>query len=256
MQTIKVGNIVLGQGCPKICVPITETSFKDIREKAKLIKESKADLAEWRADWFEGVSDLASIVEVLYMLKEELGDKPLLFTFRTEREGGEGRISTEEYTNLNLEVIRTGMLDLIDLEVFSGITKEEIEEFIKVAHENGVIVVGSNHNFQETPEKQEMIRRLCEMQDLGVDIPKLAVMPRNKKDVLALLAATEEMSSEHARGPIITMSMSGMGLVSRICGELLGSALTFGAMGAVSAPGQIEVEELSQMITIMHRSME
>lgn len=31
------------------------------------------------------------------------------------------------------------------------------------------------------------------MQDMGADIPKIAVMPQNKRDVLILLSATEEM---------------------------------------------------------------
>lgn len=47
------------------------------------------------------------------------------------------------------------------------------------------------------------------MQELDADIPKIAVMPQNKKDVLTLLSATEEMASEYADRPIITMSMAG-----------------------------------------------
>ena len=69
------------------------------------------------------------------------------------------------------------------------------------------------------------------MQELGADIPKIAVMPQSRKDVLTLLSATEEMASEYADRPIITMSMSATGLISRLCGGVLGSALTFGAVG-------------------------
>ena len=79
------------------------------------------------------------------------------------------------------------------------------------------------------------------MQELDADIPKIAVMPQNKKDVLTLLAATEEMVSEYADRPIITMSMAGTGLISRLCGEVFGSALTFGAVGKASAPGQFSL---------------
>ncbi|MGO0916205.1 type I 3-dehydroquinate dehydratase [Clostridioides difficile] len=39
----------------------------------------------------------------------------------------------------------------------------------------------------------------------------------------------------YADRPIITMSMSGMGVISRLCGEIFGSALTFGAAKSVSA---------------------
>ena len=71
------------------------------------------------------------------------------------------------------------------------------------------------------------------MQELGADIPKIAVMPQNKQDVLTLLAATEEMNRNHADRPIITMSMAGTGVVSRLCGEVFGSALTFGCKESV-----------------------
>ena len=65
------------------------------------------------------------------------------------------------------------------------------------------------------------------MQELGADIPKIAVMPQCKKDVLTLLEATREMAEEHADRPIITMSMAGTGLISRLCGEVFGSATYF-----------------------------
>lgn len=93
------------------------------------------------------------------------------------------------------------------------------------------------------------------MQELGADIPKIAVMPNSKKDVLVLLAATEEMSSEYADRPIITMSMAGTGVISRLCGEVFGSALTFGAAKKASAPGQMEVNNLETVLQLLHKSL-
>ena len=73
-------------------------------------------------------------------------------------------------------------------------------------------------------------------------------------DVQQLLDATQEMSGKYADRPIITMSM-GAGVVSRLCGEYFGSAMTFGAVGQVSAPGQIPVEELNAAMDILHRAL-
>mgnify|MGYP000529625487 CR=1 FL=1 len=84
------------------------------------------------------------------------------------------------------------------------------------------------------------------MQELGADIPKIAVMPTCKQDVITLLSATLEMSEKYADRPIITMSMAGTGVISRLTGETFGSALTFGAASKASAPGQIGVNELSR----------
>ena len=93
------------------------------------------------------------------------------------------------------------------------------------------------------------------MQELGADIPKIAVMPTCRRDVLTLLCATEEMYTEHADRPIITMSMSGTGEISRLCGEVFGSALTFGAVGKVSAPGQMGIEDLTTVLGLLHKSL-
>ena len=81
-------------------------------------------------------------------------------------------------------------------------------------------------------------------------------MPNDKKDVLKLLAATEEMANEYADRPIITMSMAGTGVISRLCGEVFGSAVTFGSAKKASAPGQIDVEDLNQVLNLLHKSLQ
>lgn len=115
-------------------------------------------------------------------------------------------------------------------------------------------MIASNHDFNGTPEKDVIVGRLRRMQELGADIPKIAVMPGNKKDVLTLLSATREMAEEYADRPIITMSMSGNGVISRLSGEIFGSAMTFGAAKKASAPGQMGVEDLRQVLQILHKS--
>ncbi len=66
--------------------------------------------------------------------------------------------------------------------------------------------------------------------------------------------ATNEMVTKYADRPIITMSMAGLGVVSRLAGGVFGSALTFGAAKAASAPGQVPVEKLAQVLQVMHES--
>ena len=142
---------------------------------------------------------------------------------------------------------------MVDVEVFTG--DEIVKKIIDGAHAAGVKVVASNHDFFKTPDKDDIVGRLRKMQDLGADIPKIAVMPQNKKDVLTLLAATEEMANEYADRPIITMSMAGTGVISRLAGEVFGSALTFGAAAKASAPGQMGVQDLKQVLTLLHGAL-
>ena len=253
MNTVKVRNIEIGAGIPKICVPIVGVTREEILAAAENIKSTKADVVEWRVDWYENIFDFTKTEATMQALREVLGEMPILFTFRTSKEGGEKAIETEAYVELNQNAAKTGLVDLVDVEAFTG--DDVVKAVVEIAHENGVKVIASNHDFHKTPAKEEIVSRLRKMQELGADIPKIAVMPQNKKDVLTLLAATEEMVSEYADRPIITMSMSGTGVISRLCGEVFGSALTFGAVGKVSAPGQMGIEDLTTVLGLLHKSL-
>ena len=93
------------------------------------------------------------------------------------------------------------------------------------------------------------------MQELHADILKIAVMPKNRQDVLTLLAATEEMERKDAKSPLVTMSMGGLGVISRCAGESFGSSITFGAAEKASAPGQLEVSELKKILDTIHKAL-
>ena len=226
---------------------------KEIIAEAKTFDAIPVDVVEWRVDWFEGAFDFDQVLDVLKDLRDALGNTPILMTFRTSKEGGEKAIEDVAYAQLNIKAAQSGYVDLIDVEVFTG--DEIVKEIIEGAHAAGVKVVASNHDFFKTPDKDDIVGRLRKMQDLGADIPKIAVMPQNKKDVLTLLAATEEMASEYADRPIITMSMAGTGVISRLCGEVFGSALTFGAAKKASAPGQMGVNDLSTVLELLHNAL-
>ena len=96
-----------------------------------------------------------------------------------------------------------------------------------------------------------MREMLSTMHVLGGDILKLAVMPRDRIDVMRLMKVTTEMSQRINR-PLITMSMGDLGKISRISGEITGSVMTFGTAGKASAPGQIALEELYQFLKELH----
>jgi len=215
---------------------------------------SGAELIEWRADFYDGVLNEQKIEETIKALRHIINDIPLIFTIRTDAEGGRIRISGANYANLLTFVTGTGEADIIDVELFKD--GADIGELVQDIHALGSLVIMSNHNFQKTPEKDEIIRRLCQMQELGADLPKIAVMPNSPADVLSLLCATEEMAMKHATKPLVTMSMGGLGSISRLSGEIFGSSMTFGSAGKSSAPGQISVSELKRCLQTIHASLD
>lgn len=253
MNTIKVREIEIGAGAPKIIVPIVGVTKEDILNEAKTFDSIPVDVVEWRVDWFEHVFEFDKVEDVLKELRTVLGNIPLLLTFRTKKEGGEKAIDTKDYKELNLRAAKTGYVDFIDVEIFTG--DDVVREIIDGAHAAGVRVIASNHDFFKTPAKSDIIYRLRKMQDMGADIPKIAVMPQSRRDVLTLLSATEEMVTDYADRPIITMSMAGTGVISRLCGEVFGSSMTFGAAKKASAPGQMGVNDLNTVLDLLHCAM-
>ena len=173
---------------------------------------------------------------------ERLGQKPLLLTFRTQKEGGEMAFSEENYFALYHELVKKGALDLLDIELFAN--PLAADTLIHEAKKMGIKIVLCNHDFQKTPSQEEIVARLRQMQMRQADICKIAVMPQDATDVLTLLSATNEMYTHYASVPIVTMSMGQLGMISRVTGQLFGSALTFGSAQQASAPGQLSVQVL------------
>lgn len=240
-QTVKLRQIELGSGRPKIAVPITGTTQSAIIEQAKAVKAAGPDLVEWRIDFFEGVQDAAQLTETGQQLRETLGDLALLTTFRTKGEGGELVLSDDTYFDICKQVVAGGYTDALDVERFHDETS--VKGLVQAAHEANIVVIMSNHDFDKTPEVDDLVGRLTSMAEFGADVPKMAVMPNSVEDVLTLLTATRKADQKLTQ-PIITMSMADLGKVSRIAGEVFGSAVSFGTVGAASAPGQISLTHM------------
>ena len=185
MKNVIIKQTVLGQGMPKICAPLVEKDYKSLIHQAESFTEQPVDVAEWRADWFDSILEPDLLDQVLPGLESALKDIPLLFTFRTQREGGHVSAPLPAYRSLVEQAIRSGHVHLVDLELLSG--DDMVRETVELAHRHQVRVILSNHDFAATPKEDDILRRLHHMEELGADIAKIAVMPRSARDVLTLL---------------------------------------------------------------------
>ena len=86
MKEITIKGVTIGSGIPKICVPIVAVNTEEILKSAEKAENSQTDLVEWRADWYKDVFSFEAVRGVLKALREILQEKPVLFTFRTEKE--------------------------------------------------------------------------------------------------------------------------------------------------------------------------
>ena len=117
----------------------------------------------------------------------------------------------------------------------------------------GVQLVMSFHDFRATPPLTDLQEKFALAEQLGGDIAKVAVMPRDVEDVLTLLSATLQ-ASRTLSIPVISMSMGGAGAVTRLAGGLFGSALSFAVGQQASAPGQWPIEELETALALLRKA--
>jgi len=246
-----IGNIALDNGIPKLCIPLTGRTVQELQQECRYIQEKPFDIIELRIDYLQDVESFAAIDEALKAIRQELPEAALLFTYRSFAEGGESKLSEKFYFQLAQHAIQSSQIDAIDLEYFQD--QCQLINMITLAKQASVTVILSNHDFTKTPSYDEIVSRLIGMKQLGADVAKLACMPHSAKDVLTLLRATEEVKSRYPQEPLITMSMGSLGMISRISGELFGSALTFGSAKKASAPGQLEAEQLHKILHLLHR---
>ncbi len=249
-RTITCKGITIGEGIPKIAVPLVARDAQELEAALDALQGQPFDLVEFRADFYAQIE--SKVEDVLGKIRSVLPQTPILFTFRTKREGGERDIAFADYAQLNLAAAGSGHVDLVDVEL--GEDAEQSAHLTEQLHAAGVYVVGSYHNFDYTPARDYLAGKVAAMQKAGMDITKFAVMPKTRQDVADFFATCVYIDEQIADRPLVSMSMGCLGLLSRLGGDLSGSAVTFAAVGKVSAPGQIKSSDLQTVLNIIAAS--
>ncbi|MGI6111665.1 MAG: type I 3-dehydroquinate dehydratase [Bilifractor sp.] len=237
--------VTLGDGDTKICVPLSGSTDDELEDQARSALQAGADVVEWRADYYEAVCNVDASAAALKKIHEILGDIPVLFTYRTSREGGKGCTDGDTYSAVALWAAEQPEIALIDIEGLSG--EYDAEILVKKVKELGKPVIASAHFFDRTPKKNELVDIFGCLQRTGADILKVAVMPEKSRDVLRMMDVSREMDSSTSC-PLITIAMGDLGKITRVSGNLTGSCMTFGTAGAATAPGQMTVEKLRRVM--------
>jgi len=218
------------------CVPLVASSQKELLAQARTVSALHPDVVEWRSDFFADLSD-QGIGEASAELRSILADALLLFTLRTELEGGKNEFNGGERVECIESAIQTRAFDLVDIELSSG--AEVIRPILAAAKKQNVRVILSFHDFEGTPQNEMLLAKIESMIHNGADIAKIACMPRTPEDALRLLEMTLAARKKFPAMPLCTMSMGGAGCITRVAGFLYGSDMAFAVGDKSSAPGQI-----------------
>jgi 3-dehydroquinate dehydratase-1 len=247
---ITVKGKIIGGPLPLVCLPLVATDKADLLKQADQLKQLNPDLLEWRIDGYQAVEDVAVCLADLQALKAAVNSIPLIFTCRIDKEGGFQFIAQDARLKLMIAAIQSGAVDLIDIELCNE--PGFIDAVKQHTVPNDVKLILSYHNFDDTPEARFIHDKLVMAQQMGADVAKVAVMPKNYEDVLTLMAATLKARTGKVKTPIVTMAMGPEGGITRVAGGLFGSDITFAVGQKTSAPGQIPIAKLRQAMNVVY----
>ncbi|VVB94070.1 3-dehydroquinate dehydratase [uncultured archaeon] len=223
---VRIGNLELNRS-------IVASIAKDPVDSATRAKKLGADILELRIDLLE--EDAGRILKDVR--KTGL---PIIITNRAKQEGGAWKGTEDDRIRTLLSLMPVA--DAIDIELSAKMR----DAVVKKAKSTGKTVIISTHDFQKTPDFDNMIGTIKESFDAGADIAKLAVMPGSLDDVLRLLDVTL-----HAGGAVCTIAMGETGRHSRVIAPVYGSVMTYGYVETATAPGQLRVDELKTILNLL-----
>ena len=215
----------------KPAVVAVVASGEDFEKLSKLPPRS-ADLCELRIDLLQNCSaDLGALIADLSI--------PKIVTVRDPREGGANQLSAE--TRLKLFSQWLPVCDYIDIECrnlseFSGLVRE--------AEQRGKGIIYSFHDFEKTPEVDQMEELLETIEPKANQIFKIATEVSTWQDVEKLILFVRR---NHDRN-VAAMGIGSLGKLSRLVLARLGSVLVYAALGRKIVAAQWEVTTLQSIL--------
>ena len=134
-----------------ICLPLMAKNKRDLLHEARELLHLTPDILEWRVDGFDQAGMIDKSLLVLSELRGQIRSIPLILTCRIDTEGGIQKINQDIRLNLILKSIKTGLLDMVDIELVNDAAF--IGLILDNAKQHNVKVILSYHNFEKTPDE-------------------------------------------------------------------------------------------------------
>ncbi|MBN2714974.1 MAG: type I 3-dehydroquinate dehydratase [Deltaproteobacteria bacterium] len=117
---------------------------------------------------------------------------------------------------------------------------------VKLAREKGCKVIVSYHNFESTPDTEELHRIVETCFFHGADIAKVACLVHTPAEAARIVGLGDN------ERPVITIGMGDAGRIARVAAPFVGSPFTYASLnGEEAAPGQIDAKILEKMYTYL-----
>ena len=208
-----------------ICVSLGHISFNEamkIAAESEMI-EIRADLLNFSEEEYSQL--ITSSAKVVFTCREDeknIVDRKSLFLLALSLE--------IEYLDLELESVDEHL----------GWLKDELVE-------KDTQLIISYHNYERTPDSDELRSILKNCINLGADIAKIACMVNSDEDTVNLIKLYRR------QGKKVILGMGEKGILTRVAAPVLGAEFTFAAASKelATAPGQLTVQEMKDLFKIM-----
>jgi 3-dehydroquinate dehydratase I len=160
---------------------------------------------------------------------------PLIITARHPLEGGLNQLSLQKRRRLLLRFLSYAAY--VDIELRSA---GALAPIIKAARANGIRIILSFHDFNETPNRRGLDKIARAAESLGADLLKVAT----RTDTPAQLATLLEFFRFERRMKVAAMGIGHLGAIARRELFRLGSVLNYGHLGRKTVTGQPSVVAL------------
>ncbi|WP_312650190.1 type I 3-dehydroquinate dehydratase [Proteiniclasticum sp.] len=257
MKPLIIRDTIFRDGSFRLCVTLASTGIQELRKDLVELKSKEFDLLEWRADYLINKNELMSeLSEGLELIRISFPDKPILFTFRWDQEGGKNPISISDLYLVRNMAAESGHIDLMDVEMHwlrNTQSDEKMEMYVRLLEKmksSGIRCILSWHDFNGTPEENMLLKILVTQMRLGADICKITTMAKTEEDTSRVLEVSRH-AAEILDVPHIALVMGDHGMSSRYARTGSQTCITFAPLNQSSAPGQLSLDELKRRIEIM-----
>lgn len=223
----------------RLCVAIGEKTIDGALAAAGQAASMAADVIEIRLDCLETAVVAAFTAAI---------DTPLLFTNRPLWEGGNFVGEELQRVDLLLEAVAAGAA-YVDLELRAP--AQSLRRVLAAKQSSSTRLILSNHNFEMTPSRKELLDVLRSMKNQGADVGKIVTTAHTHQDVLRVLRLQED--AELLELPLIAFSMGQVGVMSRLATLGVGGYMTYCALAeqGETAPGQITIQAMRDILKLL-----
>ncbi|MEM3606256.1 MAG: type I 3-dehydroquinate dehydratase, partial [Candidatus Bathyarchaeia archaeon] len=204
---------------------------------AKKTEKQKADLIEFRLDYFKG-----NKLEIEKLSKAVKIDK--IATNRLKNEGGKYTGKEADRIKVLIEAAEKGF-EIIDLELKTL----NLKKVVKTVVETGAKPLISFHNFKETPSTTVLETIYNKEVAAKAEVCKIVTKALTPMDNIKLF----NLLLKAHKKPLVCFAMGKYGVPSRILSPIFGGAFTYACINKnfKVAPGQLTIQELRKIYSLM-----